>query len=193
MQPISGGGARRILLRSWKPRQLEVSILLVSVLVGCNFAPSYAPLNLVIPAEYKEVGPWKAAKPEEALPRGAWWAQYGDHTLDTLEAAVDDANPDLAAAVAAYDQARAFAAEANSSLFPTITAADSNTYNRQSNDRPLRGSNQPNEYAANSFGGEINYELDFWGRIRNRIAAGQAQAKATAANLATARLRLRTY
>jgi NodT family efflux transporter outer membrane factor (OMF) lipoprotein len=130
------------------------------------------------------------ATPDEAAPEGGWWRAFGDPTLDRLEDQIDKTNPTLAAALSAYDEARAFAAEAASTLVPTIGGYDGNTYNRQSLERPLRGGNQPNEYAVNSIGGQINYELDFWGRLRNLAASGGALAQASAADLATARLSL---
>jgi multidrug efflux system outer membrane protein len=145
---------------------------------------------MVVPPAFKETGAWTSAAPQDALERGSWWTPFNDATLDILEGRVDGANPTLAAALAVYDQARALAAEARSSLIPTITALDSNTYNRQSLERPLRGAGQPNEYANNSIGGEVNYEFDFWGRVRNLVAAGEAQAQASAADLETARLSL---
>jgi NodT family efflux transporter outer membrane factor (OMF) lipoprotein len=161
-------------------------------LAGCNLAPAYSPPSLTIPmpTAYKEGGLWTQAQPADALPRGAWWTAFQDAELDTLEGQVDTANPTLAAALAAYDQARAFAAEANAALLPSATVLNSNTYNRQSDERPLRGANEPDEYAVNTFGGVIGYEFDFWGRVRNLAALGKAQAQASAADLATARLSL---
>jgi NodT family efflux transporter outer membrane factor (OMF) lipoprotein len=161
-------------------------------LAGCNLAPAYSPPSLTtpMPTAYKEGGLWTQAQPADALPRGAWWTAFRDAELDTLEGQVDTANPTLAAALAAYDQARAFAAEANAALLPSATVLNSNTYNRQSDERPLRGANEPDEYAVNTFGGAIGYEIDFWGRVRNLAAIGQAQAQASAADLATARLSL---
>jgi NodT family efflux transporter outer membrane factor (OMF) lipoprotein len=159
---------------------------------GCNLAPTYVAPQLPLPAAYKENGPWTEARPDDAAARGPWWTVFGDPLLDRLEGQVDVANPTLAAAVAAYDQARAIAAEAASSLTPSVSGFDTNTYNRQSDERPLRGKGQPNEYAANTIGGQINYEFDFWGRLRNLAAAGKAQAQATGADLATARLGLQT-
>ncbi|MHB8283737.1 MAG: efflux transporter outer membrane subunit, partial [Caulobacteraceae bacterium] len=138
----------------------------------------------------KETGAWTNAQPADAEPRGAWWAPFQDATLDDLESKVDSANPTLAAALAAYDQSRALAAQTRSALLPTVKALDANSYNRESAERPLRGAGQPNEYANNQLGGEIDYEFDFWGRIRNLVSAGEAGAQATAADLATARLSL---
>ena len=161
-----------------------------AVLSGCSLAPTYSRPDMTLPGSYKEAGPWTQAEPADALSRGPWWTSFKDPVLDSLEARVDAANPTLAAALAAYDQARDVAAEGRSDLVPTVVAGDSNTYNRQSNARPLRGANQPDEYAANTFGAQIDYEFDFWGRVRNLVAAGEAQAQASAADLATARLSL---
>ena len=169
---------------------VAVASLFATALAGCNFAPPYVAPSLTMPAAFKEVGPWTTAAPADALKRGFWWTSFGDETLSSLEEKVDTANSTLAAALAAFDQARAFAAEARSNLVPTVTALNTNTYNRQSLERPLRGAGQPNEYANNSIGGDLSYEFDFWGRVRNLVAAGAAQAQASAADLETARLSL---
>jgi NodT family efflux transporter outer membrane factor (OMF) lipoprotein len=145
---------------------------------------------MTLPTAYKEVGPWAPAEPADTLPRGAWWTRFDDPVLNGLEDRVDSANPTLAAALSAYDQARAFAAEARADLFPMISANGSGTYNRQSAERPLRGANQPNRYAANTLGLGVGYEFDFWGRVRDLVAAGEAAGQAGAADLATARLSL---
>jgi NodT family efflux transporter outer membrane factor (OMF) lipoprotein len=159
-------------------------------LAGCELAPAYRAPTVTMPPAYKEVGPWTEARPQDAAPRGDWWTALRDPLLDDLERRVETSNPTLAASLAAYDEARAYAAEAVSAEVPTITARDSNTYNRQSNNRPLRGSNQPDIYWANTFGVQGDYELDFWGRVRDLVKAGRAEAQASAADLETARLGL---
>ena len=169
---------------------LWAPLLGASILAGCDLAPAYSPPTLTIPTGYKETGPWTQASPRDGLPRGAWWAAFGDPTLDALEARVDTSNPTLAAALAAFDQARALAAQARASTLTTVIATASPAYNRQSANRPLRGANEPNEYGADTLGAQVDYEFDFWGRIRNLVAAGEADAQATAADLATARLSL---
>jgi len=167
------------------------TVLALTLLAGCSFAPRYEiPATPTPPPTFKETGPWTAATPEDEIARGAWWRFYGDATLDGLEARIEGANPTLAEAVARYDEACALAGEAEAELFPTLGFGASVTQNQQSNNRPLRGSNQPDVYAANTLDAQIGYELDFWGKIRNQIAAAKAEAQASAADLETIRLSL---
>ena len=159
-------------------------------LAACSLAPPYRVPTTPMPAAFKEQGPWTPAVPQDDLDRAGWWRLYRDPVLDDLEGRIEGANPSLAEAVARYDQARAYAAQAASSLYPRIDTSVSATRNRQSDNRPLRGSNQPDEYAADTLGAGVGYEFDFWGRLRNQVAASRAQATASAEDLATLRLSL---
>ena len=133
---------------------------------------------------------WGPAHPSDQLPRSDWWREFGDPTLDTLEAKIDSANPDLAAAVNRYQQARALESEVRSALFPTVsTLAYANT-DRQSDNRPLRSASQPDSYHDDFIGGTLNYEIDLWGRVRSAVAAGTAQTQAISADLESVRLLL---
>jgi NodT family efflux transporter outer membrane factor (OMF) lipoprotein len=162
-----------------------------TLLAACSLAPDYKPPTVTVPAAYKEsAGPWQPATPSDALPRGDWWRSYNDATLDALEAKIDSDNPDLAASVARYDQARAFAAQANASMFPFVDIDASYTRNRQSAQRPTRGANQPNQYGAATIGMQVSYDFDFWGKIRNTVADERALAQASAADVEGVRLGL---
>jgi NodT family efflux transporter outer membrane factor (OMF) lipoprotein len=160
----------------------------VLLLAGCDMAPEYHAPAIVLPASFKEAGPWKQAQPADAAPRGKWWQEYGDPTLDDLEGRVDTANPDLAVAAANFAQAQAFAAEATSNLLPTVSGSSSLSANKQSADRPLRSPSQPTFYGANTLGLQAGYEVDLWGAVRNQVAAGKAEAEATGATLESVRL-----
>jgi outer membrane protein, multidrug efflux system len=163
--------------------------LVALALAGCSLAPPYAPPMVATPVAYKQMGPWTPADPADRTPRGDWWTVYGDQTLDDLERRIETDNPNLALALARYDEARAVAAQARAALFPQVGATADSTRNRQSDDRPLRIGG-PNEFGDNVVGGTVSYEFDFWGRVRNEVAAGKAQAQAAGADAASARLSL---
>jgi NodT family efflux transporter outer membrane factor (OMF) lipoprotein len=161
------------------------------LLTACNLAPEYHPPLIATPASYKESGPWHPAQPSDTLPRGPWWERFGDTTLNELEPRIDAANPTLAATVAIYDQARAYAAQAEAGLYPQVNLGASLSANRQSDTRPLRASKVGgSQYGANELDAQASYEIDFWGKMRNTALAGAASAQASAADLATIHLSL---
>jgi NodT family efflux transporter outer membrane factor (OMF) lipoprotein len=163
---------------------------LTLLLGACSLAP---PLKTpVVPTAdaYKEIGPWTPAQPADRLPRDSWWTLYDNAELNELEKRLVDGNPTLAAAVANYAQARALADQARAGLFPTVGVNASVSRNRESSNAPLRGPTTPSYYNANTLGGSVSYELDLWGQIRNEVAAGEANAAASAADLENARLSL---
>jgi NodT family efflux transporter outer membrane factor (OMF) lipoprotein len=160
------------------------------LLSACSLAPT---LNTpVIPAAdgYKEIGPWTQAAPADRLPRDSWWALYGNDELDALQQRLIAGNPTLAAAFANYAQARALADQARAGLFPSLGLSAGAARNRESLNAPLRGPTTPTYYNTNTLGGSVSYELDLWGQIRNEVAAGEANAAASAADLENARLSL---
>jgi NodT family efflux transporter outer membrane factor (OMF) lipoprotein len=164
--------------------------VVTALLASCSLAPPYRLAPAPTVAAYKESGPWTEATPSDAVQRGAWWRAFDDPRLDALEARIATSNPTLAEALARYDQANAYAQEAQAVLAPVAGLGGAGARNRQSDNRPLRGSNQPDEYDANTVDASIGYELDLWGRLRNLAAAGKAQAQASAADVQTVRLSL---
>jgi NodT family efflux transporter outer membrane factor (OMF) lipoprotein len=165
----------------------------LSLLLGaCSLAPPLKTPEIPTADAYKEMGPWTQAQPADRLPRDSWWMLYDNAELDGLEKRLIDGNPTLAAALANYAQARALADQARAGLFPSLGLSASATRNRISNNQPLRLSTAPPNFTFNdnSFSGSISYELDLWGQIRNEVAAGEANAAATAADLENARLSL---
>ena len=178
-------------------------------LSACNFAPEYAPPVVEVPIKFKEAKSWAEAKPRDDTPRGPWWRSLNDRTLGELEEQVDVNNQTLAAQIAILDQARAYTAQAQAGLFPTLTLNNSYSANKQSAHRPLRTSNrvpsvqgyeqalidnrpfnQPDHYGNNLLTLQSSYEVDLWGRVRNAIAARESEILASAAELESIRLSL---
>src|SRR5580700_2672096 len=157
---------------------------------GCSLAPPMKTPDVPPGEAYKELGPWTQAQPADRLPRDSWWALYESAELDDLEQRLIDGNPTLAAAFANYAQARALSDQARAGLFPTLGVAAGVSRNRESTNAPLRGPTTPSYYNANTLSGSLSYELDLWGQIRNEVAAGEANAAASAADLENARLSL---
>ncbi|QVM99789.1 efflux transporter outer membrane subunit [Pseudomonas rhodesiae] len=175
-----------------RPRLKPLAALVLLGLQGCSMAPGYTTPALELPAHYREqtsAGPWHSAQPNDQL-AAQWWTLYHDATLDHLQQQLLQANPDLAAALAHFDAAQAYASQLHAGLFPQINASAQPLRQRQSDSRPLRGTTQPSVYNSNTAGFSLSYDLDLWGRIRNQVATGDAQAQASGDDLAVARLSL---
>jgi NodT family efflux transporter outer membrane factor (OMF) lipoprotein len=160
------------------------------LLGACSFAP---PLKLpVVPTAdaFKELGTWTPAEPADRLPRDSWWTLYGSEEIGSLEQQLIAGNPSLAAALANYAQAKAQSDQARAALFPTLGASAGASRNQESRHAPLIGPTTPRYYNDDTLSGSLSYELDLWGKIRNEVAAGAANAAASAADLENARLSL---
>jgi len=167
-----------------------MAMLSATCVTGCDLAPHTHVPVVNVPARYAEASEFQQARPADLLARGAWWTMFKDPTLTALESQVDSENPTLAASLAAFEQARAFAAEAKAGLFPQLSIGGTVEYDRQSDHRPLRGSNQPNEYLNSTITAQATYEVDLWGRVANAIKAGKAAAQASEADMESVRLSL---
>ena len=117
----SGRAHERQRSEQWQQCVTENTSILAGaafVLAGCSLAPDYkVPATPAVQA-FKEAGIWTKATPEDSLPKGAWWTIYGDSTLTGLEAKIDTSIPRWPSALARYNQANAYVAEAEGSTFP---------------------------------------------------------------------------
>ncbi len=152
------------------------------VLSGCKVGPDYRTPPAPVPAVYKELDGWQIAQPQDAADRGAWWKIYNDPVLDALERQVDVSNQTLKEAEAAYRTAQAIVGEARAQLFPTINANAGVTRSGASAGAFGRAS------TVNTLEGTAAWEIDVWGRIRRQVESDVANAQASAADVASARL-----
>jgi NodT family efflux transporter outer membrane factor (OMF) lipoprotein len=162
-------------------------------LVGCSFAPAYHTPSMPIPASFKEAPGWQPAVPADAIAKGQWWLLFNDPTLNTLEARVVINNQNVAAAAAAYDQARAAVREARAAFFPTVdlTTGATRAGSFGGGTTIINGGN-----TVSTGSGSRRYSVDLgaswapdlWGSIRNSVSQQKALAQASQSDLANATL-----
>ena len=173
---------------------LQRHVLAATVLAAigaCSLAPVYQEPPLALPAAFKEAGDWVPATPADDAPRGAWWAVFNDPVLDELAESVQVSNQNVAAASAAYAQARALVASQRASLFPVVSLDAGADRSRSSSSSASTssingtGARVRNVYQA-SLG--ASWEPDLWGRLRGGVDSATASASASQADLASATL-----
>jgi NodT family efflux transporter outer membrane factor (OMF) lipoprotein len=168
-----------------------ISVLVSALFISaCSLAPELKTPEVPVAQNYKETAPWMLARPADELSRGPWWKLFVDPQLDDLQQKLIANNPDLAAAVAHYKQAQAYSDQLRSGLFPSLTGTANAQRNRQSDNKPLRGSASNSEYSSYTIGVQADYEVDLWQRVSNQVAAGKATADAAQADLESSRLSL---
>jgi NodT family efflux transporter outer membrane factor (OMF) lipoprotein len=169
-----------------------IACVAAALLGGCSLAPKYQAPAAPEVASFKEAGDWAPATPADTQPRGMWWQGFGDPRLDDLETQLTQANPDLRAAVARFQEARAVALRTRSDLFPTLGADSSALRSKSSANAPLPQALGGIPAPTNDFlvGLNLSWEVDLFGRLRNTAAAASAEAQSSAADFAAVELSL---
>ena len=173
------------------------------LLNGCTVGPKYqkpsAPISATYkesPANYPEQQVWKVADPQEAMLRGKWWEIFNDPELNGLEDQLDGSNQTIAQAYQDYLAARALVQQARSQFFPTISTTPAITRSRSATGSLTSGAGSGGAGATTTGGavnlfslpGEISWEPDLWGKVRNTVNQQRYNAQVSAADLANVRL-----
>ncbi|GFE58826.1 efflux transporter outer membrane subunit [Geobacter sp. AOG1] len=170
---------------------ITARILLVfcPLLGACTVGPDYVRPTPVetMPTVYKELEGWKVAQPRDGNIPERWWELYDDPALNSLEEQVAISNLTVAAAEAQFRQARALVQAARAGYFPSVSAGASATRSRSSANL---GNGRSGGATVSDFQLplDLTWELDLWGRIRRGVEASQANAQASAADLAAVTL-----
>ncbi|GAA0747976.1 efflux transporter outer membrane subunit [Ideonella azotifigens] len=169
-----------------------IAIWSAACVAACSQAPLMHLPEIPSATAFKEAPPAVAGTEMPPLQWDSWWQAFGDPALDGLEQQLLQNSPDLASALARYQQARAATDALRAAESPALGTSLNVQRNRQSDRRPLRvlGPNSPDEYNSATLGLDFQYELDLWGRVKQQVAAGSANERAAQADLAAARLAL---
>ena len=190
--------------------------ILLCVLAGCTVGPKYHPPSTAqAPPAYKELnapptqpapaaepapdptlgglGDWKAANPQDSLPRGKWWEIYNDPELNALEQQLNIDNQNIKQFFENFMAARALVRQARSQFYPTATVGANYTRARGSSNL---GNNVGATGTTSGKGStslidlpaDISWEPDLWGKVRNTVHQAQYSAQVSAADLENERL-----
>jgi NodT family efflux transporter outer membrane factor (OMF) lipoprotein len=154
---------------------------------GCaSTAPYRRPDAPQVPPAFKENADWKAARPADQAPRGAWWEVFADSQLNALETQIDASNMTLRVQQARFLQARAALAITRAGRYPQVSATPRIARGQQSGNRTGATAHE----SASDFllPVDFSYEVDAWGRVRLTVDASRAAAQASAADVETVRL-----
>ncbi len=162
-------------------KSLLYTLPIACALAACAVGPDYVRPATSVPVAYKEGNGWKTAEPGTVDPNTKWWEAYGDPRLNELVEQANVANQNILQAEAQYRNAAALVDAARANYFPNVGASLGDTRGRTLNsDLKL-----VNSQAASV---TVGWEADLWGGIRRYVEAGSANAQASAADLAAARL-----
>lgn len=162
------------------PTFIATSLSAALLLAGCATGPDYRRPDVATPVAFKQAEGWVAAAPADAIDRDHWWSVFGDPVLDQLAARVAVSNQNVAAAVAAYAQARALVGERRAVLLPAVNLTGS------ANRTNFTNVVTPGQRIRLDLG--ATWEADVWGRLRRAVGGAEAGAQASAGDLATATL-----
>jgi len=171
---------------------------LCMMLAGCNVGPKYVPPATTAPPAYKESpeqfkenGAWTVAQPQDAALRGKWWEIYNEPDLNALEDDLNVDNQNIREAFENFMEARALVRETRSQLFPTLSVGPSYTRSQASSNlgSGAIATNQSGKQAqVFELPGEVSWEPDLWGKVRNEVRSSQYTAQVSAADLALEKL-----
>lgn len=185
------------------PRPVSWLLLGTAMLTGCTtVGPDFKTPAAPTVAGYTRENPQGAAAPvigqddAQSLVPGQrvaldWWTAFGSPQLDNLIAQALQHNYSLAAAEATLRQAQQlYAAQAGSSLYPTVEAKLG--VSRNGSNAAGRGQSGNQQYLYNLYnaGIDVNYNFDLFGGNRRALEALAAQTDYQNFQLAGARLTL---
>jgi NodT family efflux transporter outer membrane factor (OMF) lipoprotein len=165
----------------------------VVLLAACSTQPPYERPAIDLPAAYKEgmadSAVWQAAQPVDSVP-DAWWTLFNDPVLDALQQQAQASNQNIAASVASLRAARAAVDGSSAGLWPTLGANAGGTRSRSNSAATSNGTVNTNGYRTTNYnaGLSASWEPDLWGRLSGGVDAAQANAQASADDLAALRL-----
>jgi NodT family efflux transporter outer membrane factor (OMF) lipoprotein len=169
----------------------QSNFLLFLFLTGCAVGPNYHRPSAPSAPAWKEQPPWRVARPTDGLPKGEWWAIFGDSQLDEYELQAMAANQTIDVARNQLEQSRDSVRIAQSGLFPQLSAGAAAERSRGSRNAPtVTGTRLSTAATQNNLQIPfiLSWEPDVFGGVRRGAESANAQYQSSAAALENVRL-----
>jgi multidrug efflux system outer membrane protein len=139
---------------------------------GCMVGPNYMRPEMPTPPQFRfEEGPARA----ESLADAPWFQVFADSTLQGLVRDAIANNLDLRAAAARVEEARARAGISKSFLYPQVDGVASYGLRQASEaEQEEDSTREDTTHQSGSYGFQLSWELDLFGRIRRETEAALA-------------------
>lgn len=147
-------------------------IVLFIALYGCSLTPELKQPEIELPGRLST-----GIEPSAYSPQPQWWKQFNDPLLDKLIEEALRNNDDLLIAASRIEQAGAILGISSSQLYPFLNAGASFMRSRSS-EEIHNGGGTNNTFTLSAM---VSYEIDLWGKLRNKKKADLSRLLATKA------------
>jgi multidrug efflux system outer membrane protein len=173
---------------------LVAAVLLIVNVAGCMVGPNYRPPTMKIPAHWIGVDEQRTQGAQQATKTdlAKWWLAFDDPVLNEIVAQALSSNLDEKIAIARIREERAYLANSQGGLLPSIGLDGSYTRQRYSANTPFGEFPQlvPREENTYEAGFDASWELDIFGGLRRGVEASQADLAASIENARDVRVTL---
>jgi multidrug efflux system outer membrane protein len=162
-------------------RRPPVAVIIIAagsiLAAGCTVGPNYERPLVPTPTQFRFVAEPVQAQSFADLP---WFQVFDDPALQALIKEAISSNLDLRVAVARVEEARARAGIAKSFLYPQVDGVASYSVGQLSNGpRDQSSDDEDTTRQGASYGFQLSWEIDLFGRIRREHEAALAIVLAT--------------
>jgi NodT family efflux transporter outer membrane factor (OMF) lipoprotein len=170
-------------------RSVVATVAAAIVLSGCaNYFGIHSDKRMAPPANYETAQSLPAE--DGQWPSLDWASQFGDPQLPRLIAEALDGNPSIAQAQARIAKASSYIESSKSALYPKVNGSYSwnrEIYSANSIYPPPFGGTW---YSENNALASASWDLDLWGKNRQRLGQAVSQERAAEADMQQARVTL---
>ena len=150
-------------------RRLALAFLTVLGVASCAVGPNYRRPEVPLPGSIRGAVPTFDTR---SVGDSNWWDLYDDPKLRTLLDTALHNSPDVNAAVARIDGARASLGQSRLGFVPTVDGVADIRRGKASLDALTPGAPRFSNFEDATV--NVSYELDFWGRLRRTHEAARA-------------------